>query len=301
MAGRKSRAAVNRLSFPVFWQPLSAYVAERGALGVDVSINCVLSLCETIRVAHTFPILHRDLKPDNIIVRSDNPIALTVVDYGLSFNVADSDVTQTNETFQNRFLSLPETTTPRGNRRDPRSDLTALSAILYFCLTGHDPGQLSDASGRLPHMRAGISLRDKCKDERVAQLEQFLTCGLSVIIDNRYQLLQEVEENLQEILAPDRSDSLSDPFELAAMWSKRLRANDRKTQIAEFQKSAGLLFGHINSQAHKYNKKLGRFQLNPNGAGFTPIPTLPEGLDMVSVLPTGHCISAEHHLHQQWR
>ena len=197
---------------------LREHVEKNGALSVDTAIKCVLSLCETIRIAHTFPILHRDLKPDNVIVRDPNDARLIIVDYGLSFNASDDDLTQTDETFRNRFLDLPETNTPTGDRRDPRSDITAVSAILYFCLTTKIPGQLQDGSGTLPHLRTGHSLRDFVRDERITAIEEFLTRAFAPNIANRYQQIEEVQQKLSTMLDIGAPIDESDPIQIATSF-----------------------------------------------------------------------------------
>ena len=127
---------------------LAEYLKTNGQLPVDQSIDFSLDLCKTVEIAHNEGILHRDLKPDNIVVRDAMANDLWIVDYGLSFNTSDEDLTETVETFRNKFLDLPETNTPGGNRRDPRSDVTALCAVFYFTLSGYRCGATTRRDGQ---------------------------------------------------------------------------------------------------------------------------------------------------------
>ncbi len=213
---------------------LTEYIESQGPCDVKTAILFVKSLCDIFRLAHTIPIIHRDLKPDNIIVRDQAKYDLVVVDFGLSFNSGDESITETDETFRNRFLDLPETNTPSGDRRDLRSDLTAVCAILYYCLTSNVPGQLQDEMGVLPHMRKGYSLREKHDDTRVSYLEELFTRGFACNISNRFQNIDEISTRLDEIIDIEKSINESDPIQLAHSLSRKLRANDRKTQLAEF-------------------------------------------------------------------
>ncbi len=304
---------------------LTEYVESNNPMAIDTAIEFTLSLCKTIQVAHTFPILHRDLKPDNIIVRDPAEFDLVVVDYGLSFNISDEDITAPDETFRNRFLDLPETNTPSGDRRDPRSDLTALCGILYFCLSGAVPGQLQDGSGTLPHMRRGFSLRENHDDDRVTGLEEFLNRGFAPILANRYQTVEELSERLRDFLHSDTSVDESDPIQLAASLSLKLRAEDRTTQIAEFREQAQVLFNHISLEVNKYDNTLGRFQLSDQlaffggggfgGGGFIGEGlgvgmfdggahheyAIPDGLDLVGFSTMAFVLQAAHHDHQRHR
>jgi serine/threonine protein kinase len=136
---------------------LSEVIRERGRLPLEQVAAVTLGLCATVSLAHKNRILHRDLKPDNIIVRDLDKADLVIVDFGLSFNEdeAEETLTQFDEQMRNRFLALPETNVAGGDRRDHRSDVTALAAIFSFCLTGHEPGQLRDGRGLPPHRRMG--------------------------------------------------------------------------------------------------------------------------------------------------
>ena len=286
---------------------LRDYVDARGPLGIEIAVPMVLSLCRTVEIAHTFPILHRDLKPENIIVRNDNVTDLVIVDYGLSFNVTDDPITETDETFRNRFLDLPETNTPGGDRRDPRSDLTAVCAILYFCLSKNAVGQLQDSSGTLPHLRGGHSLRSFLgNDARLGQVEAFLTRGLSPNIANRFQDVSEIVKRLTALVETSKDVDESDPLQVAAALSDQIRLTDRKTQIAEFKQHADKLFEFLQLEHKKYDQKLGRFSLvhSGGGGGFFGPPVkiqFPEGLDMVANWDLVLTLQASHHPQQKKR
>src|ERR1700687_321252 len=90
---------------------LDSVVKSRQSLPLEKSLAFALDLCCTMRSAHDLDVLHRDLKPDNIIVRDFDRDDLVIVDFGLSFNKqGDEDaLTQHGETFRNKFILLPET------------------------------------------------------------------------------------------------------------------------------------------------------------------------------------------------
>ena len=261
---------------------LAEYIEQNGRLSVDAAIDFTLDLSATISIAHTEGILHRDLKPDNIVVKDAQKSDLGIVDYGLSFNAEDEDLTETMETFRNKFLDLPETNTPGGNRRDPRSDVTALCAVFFYMLSGHRSGQLQDATGKMPHMRADSLLRNAvAEDRRVAQLELLLSQGLSPQLAGRFQSLDELTSRLLSIRNQDSATQTSDPVSTAKALSSRLRELDRKTQIAEFEQPAKQLLNKFARNINKLGSQLGRFELVAAQGG-NKGPQLPVGLDPVA-------------------
>lgn len=273
---------------------LEDHVKTNPLLTVNQAIDFSLDLCDTVKIAHAESILHRDIKPDNIIVRNVEDHDLCIVDYGLSFNANDDALTETVETFRNKFLDLPETNTPGGNRRDPRSDVTALCAVFYFMLTGHHPGHLQDASGRLPHLRPGFSVRDVIAgDARHAQVELLLSQGLAPQLQARFQSIDELATRLVSLKEQDAGAANYDPVTTALQLSRQLRAADRTTQLKEFQPVADQVMHEFVHRTRDVAQELGRFSLK-FGAGGNNGPKLHDGTDGVTG-PFTATVKANHH------
>jgi serine/threonine protein kinase len=213
---------------------LEEAVRTDGPLSLERASAMILDLGETMAAAHNEGVFHRDLKPANIIVRNAEAADLVVVDYGLSFNSADDVETLTKacEQFRNEFLALGETNTPGGNKRDLRIDVTALCAVLYFCLTGHFPGQILDGRARPPHRRDGArSIRHHISDDyRCNQVEMVFDRGFASDIERRFQTCSELTARLRDVLAAPRNQP-QDPTVLAAFFGQQLQERDRKTQL----------------------------------------------------------------------
>src|SRR5207344_2875187 len=131
-----------------------------------------------------------DIKPENLIVTSLQPAEIVVVDLGLSFNEGQSQqVTEVEEAFDNKFVSLPERRGPGENKRDPRSDLTGICAILFYCLTGCSPRNLLDSQGRAPHQWPDYSaaLAKQIQNEsRFSAINLLFSRGLNYEIEFRF-------------------------------------------------------------------------------------------------------------------
>lgn len=108
---------------------------KRGSLGVDQSVAVADQVAAALGFAHRFGVVHRDVKPGNILVERDGLVK--VVDFGIAKAVQDADLTGTGLTLGTaRYLS-PEQVD--GRPVDGRSDLYALGAVLYEMLCGKPP------------------------------------------------------------------------------------------------------------------------------------------------------------------
>jgi serine/threonine-protein kinase len=217
-------------------QTLADLVARTPQLSVECSLGIALDLCATLRVAGKEGIVHRDIKPENIIVRSTTPPDVFMVDFGLSF-IEDVDPTNTSadEGLDNKFISLPERRGPGENKRDPRSDITDVCAILFYCLTGCSPRNLRDSQGRPPHRRPDYELKGHVQNvKQLGLLNGLLDRGLSYELDARFQNVDDLIVRLIEVANPDTKPPIEDLEAVVARAALDLRKNDRKTQLTEY-------------------------------------------------------------------
>ena len=118
-------------------QNLAALASER-SLPPAKAAELVKSIAEAIQYAHQRGILHRDLKPQNVLIdEHDRP---RVTDFGLAKRTgADSSLTQTGAVMGSPSYMPPEQATGRHDQVGPHSDVYSLGAILYQLLTGQAP------------------------------------------------------------------------------------------------------------------------------------------------------------------
>ena len=111
-------------------------------LGLDEKVQIVIKICDVIDYCHHRGIIHRDIKPDNIILRKNSFTDPVILDFGISFNFNDQDddnLTAEGQHLGNRFLILPEQKVGEVSKRDFRSDVTCLVGVFYFLLTNEFP------------------------------------------------------------------------------------------------------------------------------------------------------------------
>ena len=161
----------------------------------ETAIGCTLKLLDVIEYCHSQGVVHRDIKPDNIMLRDGDPLKPVLIDFGLSFNQhEDCDpLTRADQELGNRFLHLPELQHGGAGQRDGRADLTQCCGILFYLITGQYPRTLRDKDGRKPHSREnaiGIlcGLETEQRDRLFAVFEQ----GFMHEIDQRFQTAEEV-------------------------------------------------------------------------------------------------------------
>ena len=139
-------------------ETLESYV-NRENIGVDEALSFFRTFLNVLEYCHSKKILHRDIKPDNILLRNNCLDDFVIIDFGLSFNLDEDElVTETNQQLGNRFIILPELVS--GDKKEKHcveSDITQACAILFYVLTGVIPNALFDGNGKKPHQRPKAS------------------------------------------------------------------------------------------------------------------------------------------------
>jgi HEAT repeat protein/tRNA A-37 threonylcarbamoyl transferase component Bud32 len=133
--------AVSMEYFP--GRDLAKVLTADGALDIERALRLALQVCEGLGAAHAEGVIHRDIKPDNILVGDGD--AVKIVDFGLAWAGQNlgSRLTQHGVTVGTPEYMAPEQI--RGDAVDQRADLYALGVLLYEMLTGQVP-YASDAA-----------------------------------------------------------------------------------------------------------------------------------------------------------
>lgn len=129
---------------------LKEIIKEDGALSWKWSVNVAIQIASALEIAHKNNIVHRDIKPHNIIITEDGIAKVT--DFGIAKSVSNSTITAFGTTIGSVHYFSPEHA--RGGYTDAKSDLYSLGVVLYEMVTGKVPFDAdTPVSVALKHMQ----------------------------------------------------------------------------------------------------------------------------------------------------
>jgi serine/threonine protein kinase len=129
--------------------PLADLVTQAGPLGEDAVWRLAGGLAEALQAIHAVGLVHRDLKPGNILIAADGP---RVIDFGISRTTSGTVVTATQTTIGTPAYMSPEQA--QGLTVGPASDIFSLGSVLAFAATGAAPfggGEMFAVGFRVVH------------------------------------------------------------------------------------------------------------------------------------------------------
>jgi tetratricopeptide (TPR) repeat protein/predicted Ser/Thr protein kinase len=117
---------------------LRAHIIERGALGIEETIELARHLSTTLESIHARGLIHRDFKPSNVFLIGDRPRAPVLIDFGVVLDRSSAG----RDTRAGFLVGTPAYMAPeqvRGDDIDARADLFGLGCVIYTCLSGKPP------------------------------------------------------------------------------------------------------------------------------------------------------------------
>ncbi len=214
-------------------QTLSQILKSKGALPVDYVVNLCIQICLGLKYAHEKGVVHRDIKPGNImLLHPDQDVTegtVKVVDFGIAKLVEsekgeNQTLTKTGEIFGSPVYMSPEQC--KGDAIDRRSDIYSLGCVMFECLTGSPPffgdSAMSTMLKRLSE--APVSLKEgSLGREFPPALERIVRKMLEVDPNDRYQDMKSVAVDLMATHAPVKSVFSGRPTEgLAVKTSQQV-------------------------------------------------------------------------------
>jgi serine/threonine-protein kinase len=181
-------------------ESLAALLEREGALSVARAIEIASSICAGVGAAHTAGVVHRDLKPDNVLLGSDGRVVVT--DFGIARAVA-SDAGKTAGGFAGTPAYMAPEQVEATATIDHRADVYALGEILYEMLTGERAWRgdsvLAIVAARLVNPPPDARGKRPDLDDQLAQIA--LTCMAKAPAD-RFPSMQAVATALAAITLP---------------------------------------------------------------------------------------------------
>ena len=162
---------------------LKQYMEKRGQLNWRESLHFITQIMRGLSHAHSRGIIHRDIKPQNIMVLRDGSVK--VADFGIAC-LADSAQTLTQEALGSVHYISPEQA--RGDRPDARSDIYSSGVVLYEMLTGRLPFEGESAvSVAIQHISSIPLAPREINPDIPEQLELICMKAMAPDLEHRYQ------------------------------------------------------------------------------------------------------------------
>ena len=179
---------------------LKELIAQRGALDVDEAIGVMKQLVSAINHAHEHKIIHRDIKPQNVLVKDDGTIKIT--DFGIAVANGSVQLTYNNTVMGSAHYLAPETT--QGKEPNEQVDIYSLGIVFYELLTGHVP-----FTGKTPteiaikHLRKPIPYVRDFNPNIPQSVENIVLKATAKNLEDRYVSSKEMLYDLIHCLDPE--------------------------------------------------------------------------------------------------
>ena len=182
-------------------KPLKKVIQQRGGLLTEEAIDIMKQLTAATGEAHRRGIIHRDIKPQNVIVKSDGSIKM--LDFGIALAKGSMQLTQANNVMGSVHYLAPELA--KGEPASPQSDIYALGIVLYEMLIGDVPFKAEQAvQVALMQMHNPIPDVRSINPAIPQSVENIVIRATAKNPELRYSSCNEMLEDLRTCLRPNR-------------------------------------------------------------------------------------------------
>ncbi|MCD4749570.1 MAG: protein kinase [Thermoanaerobaculales bacterium] len=177
----------------------------RNQLTLREKVQITADVADALHAAHRLDLVHRDVKPANIMVEStpNGAWRTFVVDFGIAREIDSHDVTQTGAVLGTPAFSAPEQLQGRTKEVDARSDIYSLGATLYWLLTGRAPFEGSYTEILSGHTEIDPTPPSHLESEISRDLDTVTLKCLEIDAGRRYESSFALAEDLRRIVADE--------------------------------------------------------------------------------------------------
>lgn len=184
-------------------QTLKEYIQKRSPVPIADALTIMQQLTSAISHAHQNHIIHRDIKPQNILVDPNGTVKIT--DFGIAMALSATSITQTNSVLGSVHYLSPEQA--RGGVANHTSDIYSLGIVMFELLTGRLPFSGESAvSIALKHLQSETPPLRRWNAAIPQSVENIVLKATAKDPFHRYASVQEMEDDIRTALDPTRLD-----------------------------------------------------------------------------------------------
>lgn len=209
---------------------LKQLISKRGALDKQEAVDIMKQLVAALSHAHKNNVVHRDIKPQNVLIKDDGTVKLS--DFGIALAANAAQLTQADAVLGSVHYLAPEIA--RGEQASEQSDVYALGIVFYELLSGNVPYQ-GDAPVQvaMKHLREDIPSIRKFNPTIPQSIENIILIATAKNRNNRYKSSALMAKDLDTCLDPKRANEEKVVFEVQEQMNQPtlvLRADDPKEE-----------------------------------------------------------------------
>ena len=189
---------------------LKQLLQKRGSLTLSEVIDIMLQLTDGLAHAHDAYIIHRDIKPQNIMIQDDGLVKIT--DFGIAMALNATQLTQTNSVMGSVHYLPPEQA--NGKSSTIKSDIYSLGILMYELITGSVPFKGDNAVEiALKHLKEKIPSIRRQNPTIPQSVENIVLRATAKNPKNRYDSVKDMNKDLKECLNEDKKNEKKIMFE----------------------------------------------------------------------------------------
>ncbi|MFB7302175.1 Stk1 family PASTA domain-containing Ser/Thr kinase [Heyndrickxia sporothermodurans] len=180
---------------------LKQYIQQYHPISVEKALDIMQQLVSAISHAHEHQIIHRDIKPQNILIDHDGIVKIT--DFGIAMALSATSITQTNSVLGSVHYLSPEQA--RGGMATRKSDIYSLGIVMFELLTGRLPFSGESAvSIALKHLQTETPSLKRWNPDIPQSVENIVLKATSKDPFQRFETVDEMGESIRTALDPNR-------------------------------------------------------------------------------------------------
>ena len=245
---------------------MKQYMEKKGVLNWKETLHFAMQIAKGLEHAHSRGIVHRDIKPHNIMVLKNGSVK--VMDFGIA-RVMNKSNTLTKEALGSVHYISPEQA--KGGHTDNRSDLYSLSVVMYEMMAGRPPYDGESAVAvAIQHINGGAVPPSVLNPNIPAGLEQIIMKGMSLEIRDRYVSATEMLQDMEEFrknpgIVFDYHTALDDATRAIPVAAAPLTTAQRKVQAKTGERPV---------ESSRVRQNTGAVPQNRQITGVTPLNTV---------------------------